>query len=214
MKKLMILGVTLAGMGFLTACGTSSTAFDPSDPTNNTLRAMGTVSHAECMIAAKAAAENAMSSATYDNFLKKFRNEQKDPTAIPLMQVGDIRNNTNDPDLQMNLITDEICATLLNSGKAEVTLATGRDVSKTFADARKLAQDQNFKQSTVAKKNTLEAPRLSMEGSIISNVTKEGRDTVQVYSFNLKIADIETGRVIWTYNKPLGSKKTRPIFGS
>ena len=76
-----------------------------------------------------------------------------------------------------------------------------------------LKKDKNFKQSTVAKKGTLEAPRLSLEGSIIANVVRDGRSTVQVYSFNLKMADIQTGKVIWSYNKPFGTKKTRGIFG-
>ena len=129
------------------------------------------------------------------------------------MQVGYLRNDTNDPDLQMNLVTDELCTALMNSGKVEVTLATGRDVSQTFNDARKLKLDKNFKRSTVAKKGTLEAPLLSLEGSIIANVVRDGRDTVQVYSFNLKMTDIHTGKVIWSYNKPFGTKKTRGLFG-
>lgn len=193
-------------------CASSST-FDPANPSSNTTRAIGTVSQAECFMAARAAAKNAMTSPVFDRFLQKYRSEKNDPQAVPLMQVGYLKNNTNDPDLQMNLVTDDLCATLLNSGKVEITLATGRDASQTFAEARDLRRDDNFKKDTVIKKRTLEAPRLSMEGAIISNVVREGRKTVQVYSFNLKIADIESGKVIWSYNKGFGTKKVRGGFG-
>jgi hypothetical protein len=212
MKKTMILcgGALIAG---LAAGCASTTTFDPGNPTTNTARAIGTVSQAECFMAARAAAENAMTSPTFDRFLAKYRAEQNDAAAMPLMQVGYLRNDTNDPDLQMNLVTDELCTALLNSGKVEVTLATGRDATQTMSEARDLKKDDNFKQSTVARKGRLEAPRLSLEGSIISNVVREGRDTVQVYSFNLKLADIDSGKVIWTYNKPFGTKQTRGGIG-
>lgn len=210
-KTTLFLGmaaVALIGGG----CASSST-FDPANPSSNTTRAIGTVSQAECFMATRAAAENAMTSPVFDRFLQKYRNEKNDPQALPLMQVGYLKNNTNDPDLQINLVTDDLCATLLNSGKVEITLATGRDASQTFADARDLKRDDNFKKETVIKKHTLEAPRLSMEGAIISNVLREGRETVQVYSFNLKIADIESGKVIWSYNKAFGTKKVRGGLG-
>ena len=212
MKKMIcLLGAALL-CGLFTGCASTST-FDASDPTANTARAIGTVSQAECLMAAQAAAESAISSPAFSRFVRNYQIEQKDELAVPLMQVGYLRNDTNDPDLQMNLVTDELCTALMNSGKVEVTLATGRDVSQTFNDARKLKLDKNFKRSTVAKKGTLEAPLLSLEGSIIANVVRDGRDTVQVYSFNLKMADIRSGKVIWSYNKPFGTKKTRGIFG-
>jgi hypothetical protein len=95
----------------------------------------------------------------------------------------------------------------------EVSMASGADVRPTLADARELKHDDNFKKSTVAKKGTLEAPSLSLEGSVISNKVKDGRKTVVVRSFNLKIVDIETGKVVWTYNKSLGFGKTKGIIG-
>lgn len=214
MRNTMILSGLAAVALFGSGCtSTSTSTFDPSNPTVNTTRAIGTVSQAECFMAARAAAENAMSSPVFDRFLQNYRSEKNDPGAVPLMQVGYLKNNTNDPDLQINLVTDELCNALLNSGKVEVTLATGRDASQTFAEARKLQSDDNFKQKTVMKKDTLEAPRLSMEGAIISNVVKADKETVQVYSFNLKIADIQSGKVIWSYIKTFGTKKVKSSFG-
>ncbi|MDD5727718.1 MAG: hypothetical protein PHV59_04055, partial [Victivallales bacterium] len=127
--------------------------------------------------------------------------------------VAEIVNDTDDPDLNQKLITDEIGREFLNSGLIAVTMATGADVRSTFADARELKHDKNFKQSTVAQKAALEAPNLSLEGAVISNKVRDGRKTVVVRSFNLKIVDIETGKVIWTYNKSLGFGKTKGIIG-
>lgn len=212
MKKMICVLGAAALCGLFAGCGSTGT-FDPNDPTANTARAIGTVSHSECLQAARAAAQSAISSPAFSRFVKRYQIEQKDELAAPLMQVGYLKNDTNDPDLQMNLVTDELCTALMNSGKVEVTLATGRDASQTFAEARDLKKDKNFKKSTVAKKGTLEAPRLSLEGGIISNVVRDGRTTTQVYSFNLKMADIQSGKVIWSYNKPFGTQKTRGVFG-
>lgn len=214
MKTIMLFAAGLVAAGLAAGCSsTKTTTFDPTDPGANTARALGTVSQAECFMAARAAAENAMASPSFDRFLAQYRREKGDTLAVPLMQVGHLQNKTDDPNLQMGLVTDELCTALLNSGKVEVTLATGRDASATFSEARDLRKDDNFNQSTVAKKGRLEAPRLSLEGGILWNRVDTDGEKVQVYSFNLKLADIDTGKVIWTYNKPLGTKKIKGSFG-
>ncbi len=211
-KHLMILtGAVLCGV--FAGCSTTTETFDPTNPTANTTRAIGTVSQAECLIAARAAVQDAMTDPGFVRYLQRFQREKNDNLAVPLMQVGYIKNDTNDPDLQMNLITDEICTALRKSGKVDITLATGRNATATMAEARQLKRDKNFKRDTVVKEGTLEAPTLSMEGAVISNVVRNGRETVQVYSFNLKIADIVSGREVWSYNKPLGTKETKPVLG-
>ncbi len=200
--------------GLLAGCSSTKTeTYNPGNPSESKVRAIGTVSYAECYEAARASAQSALTSPNFTRFLSQYRTEKADQNAIPLMQVGYLKNQTRDPDLQMNLVTDELCTALMNSGLVDITLATGRDVSQTFADARDLKNDPNFNKSTVAPKGTLEAPRLSMEGAIISNTTTEGGTTEQVYTFNLRIADIQTGRVIWSDNQKFGTRKTRSVVG-
>ncbi len=212
MTKVLTLSAIVLAAGIFSGCTSNSTSFDPSNTTDQ-MRTIGTVSYAECYDAARAAAQSALTSPRFDMFLAQYRKEKNDQVATPLMQVGYLKNQTRDPDLQMNLVTDELCTALMNSGKVDVTLATGRDVSQTFADARDLKQDPNFNKETISGKGTLEAPRLSLEGAIISSTTSEGGTTEQVYTFNLRMADIRTGRVIWSYNKPFGTRKTRNIVG-
>jgi hypothetical protein len=214
MTRLLILTTLVLAGGILSGCNsTKTTTFNPSNPNESKLRVIGTVSYAECYEAARAAAQSAITSPRFDTYLAQYRREKSDEQAIPLMQVGYLKNQTRDPDLQMNLVTDELCTALMNSGRVDVTLATGRDVSQTFADARELKSDPNFNKETVAQKGTLEAPRLSLEGSIISNTVSENGTTEQVYTFNLRMADIKTGRVLWSYNKPFGTRKTRNAVG-
>lgn len=214
MTKFLILTAIILAGGVLSGCKSrNTTTFDPSNPTESKLRVIGTVSYAECYEAARAAAQSALTSPRFDSYLAQYRREKGDEYAIPLMQVGYLKNQTRDPDLQMNLVTDELCTALMNSGKVDVTLATGRDVSQTFADARELKNDPNFNKETISGKGTLEAPRLSLEGAIISSTVSEGGTTEQVYTFNLRMADIKTGRVLWSYNKPFGTRKTRNMLG-
>lgn len=213
MKKILTLtAIALAGIA-ITGCSAKTDTYDPTNPSESRIRALGTVSYAECYEAARAAAQSALTSPRFDSYLAQYRREKGDELALPLMQVGYLKNQTRDPDLQMNLVTDELCTALMNSGKVDVTLATGRDVSQTFADARDLKHDPNFNKETISPKGTLEAPRLSLEGAIISSTTSEGGTTEQVYTFNLRMADIRTGRVIWSYNKPFGTRKTRNVVG-
>ena len=106
----------------------------------------------------------------------------------------------------MDLIADVFCTELLESGRFEISVAAG-SAGRLFPFAESLGN------KSLKKNGTLEIPDLSLEGSIIANVVRDGRKTVQVYSFNLKMADIQSGKVIWSYNKPFGTKKTRGIFG-
>ena len=123
MKTIMLFAAGLVAVGLAAGCSsTKTTTFDPTDPGANTARALGTVSQAECFMAARAAAENAMASPSFDRFLAQYRREKGDTLAVPLMQVGHLQNKTDDPNLQMGLVTDELCTALLNSGKVEVTL--------------------------------------------------------------------------------------------
>ena len=47
-------------------------------------------------MAARAAAENAMASPSFDRFLAQYRREKGDTLAVPLMQVGHLQNKTDD----------------------------------------------------------------------------------------------------------------------
>ncbi|MFA6715508.1 MAG: hypothetical protein WC082_00560 [Victivallales bacterium] len=211
MKKIIIESCLAAACLGMAGCA-SLELFDPADTNRNTARNASTVSHAEYVQAARAAAQDALSSRTLSRFLEKYKQAHgKDD--IPIIQIAEIVNDTDDPDLNQKLITDEIGRSLLNSGLMDVTMATGADVRSTFNDARDLKHDKNFKKSSIARKGTLEAPDLSLEGSIISNKVRNGRKTVVVRSFNLKIVDIGTGKVIWTYNKSLGFGATKGVIG-
>lgn len=208
----LLLSTALIASMTLVACG-GRTNYDTADLSRDGARSENTVSHQECMIAAKKLTEDALQSPIFNNYIAKFQRAKNDTLALPLTQVGSIKNQTNDPNFNRKQITDVITTALLNSGKVEVTLASGSDVASSTKENRDLEYDDNFDQSTVTQRNTLQAPDLSVEGTVGYNLVKEGRTTDRVYFFHLKIYEIKTGKVIWANEQSLGTEFVRPVFG-
>lgn len=200
MKKAAVLFGTIV-VFTLTSCETIKII----SPEESSVRSEGNISFAEYSQVAQEAVKNALSSRNLGRFLKKYSKENGDD-AVPVIQVADIINDTT-KHINTPLLTDEISTALINSGLMEVTMATGAEVRSSFADARDLKYDKNFRKTTVAKEGTLEAPSLSLEGRIVENIVRGGSVSETTRSFNLKIADIITGKVIWAYNKTIGFQK-------
>ena len=79
MKKMICLPVAAVLCGLFAGCA-STTVFDASDPTVNTARAIGTVSHAECLMAARAAADYiaGMTDRFAENEYRRLTGEQRE----------------------------------------------------------------------------------------------------------------------------------------
>ena len=208
MNKLFLAIGTSAALMLLTGCAATTTIIDP-DNTNTNVRQKGSVSAEEMIQAARFATRNAMTNAKFINFLKKYKKEMNDPDAIPVLKLAQTINDTDDPDLNKGMITDIINEELLNAGKVDVTLAEGSDRTETIANSRKLEDDENFNQKTVAKRGTLQAARLVLRPKVISNLTDDGSTKVNTTSFTMDMADIHTGLTMWKYTKRLGFQKTR-----
>lgn len=151
-------------------------------------------------------------SVKFQTFLKKYK-EQHGADEIPWLQIGQVKNQTNDDSVNTKIMTDLLRDELINSGLVDVTLATGTDIDRSTSDARDLIDDPNFDKSKIAKKGQLIPPSLSLGGAFISQNTKDGRDTRRAITFNLTIVEIKTGRVIWAENKDFVFDKTKGIFG-
>ena len=208
MNKLFLAIGTSAALMLLTGCAATTTIIDP-DNTNTNVRQKGHVSAEEMIQAAKAATRSAMTNAKFINFLKKYKREMNDPDAIPVLKLEQTINDTDDTDLNTGMITDIINEELLNAGKVDVTMAEGSDRTQAIANSRKLEDDENFDQKTVAKRGTLQAARLVLRPRVISNLTDDGSTKVNTTSFTMDMADIHTGLTMWKYTKRLGFQKTR-----
>ena len=203
----LVLGLSAAAAMMLVACESNNTViYDPST-TKHGLRQVGTVSSEEMREVTVAAVQGAMTNAKFTSFLKKYRQEMGDEDAIPVLKLDRTINDTNDSNLNTSEITDMLFEELLNSGKVDVTMAEGVGRTQAIAASRDLEYDDNFDQSTVAKRGTLQAARLVLRPKVTSNSVSDGGTRAVTRTFVLEMADIQTGLVMWKFTKQLAFKK-------
>lgn len=191
---------------------TKTTIYDPAT-TEIGIREMGNFSSEEFRIVTRAAVNEAMTNAKFNSFLNKYKKEKNDIDAIPVLKLDRVINDTDDPDLNVDEITDMLNEALLNAGKVDVTMAEGTGKSNAIAASRDLQNDANFDQSTVAQKGTLQAARLVLRPKVISNVVREGDKKAVVRTFVMEMADVKTGLLMWKFTKQLGFVKEKTTFG-
>jgi len=209
----LAIGISAAAAFLLTACGGNNTViYDPST-TKTGLRQVGAVSSEEMREVTIAAVQGAMTNAKFISFLKKYQTEMGDPDAIPVLKLDKTINDTDDPDLNTSEITDMLFEELLNAGKVDVTMAEGAGRTQAIAASRDLEYDENFDQSTVAKRGTLQAARLVLRPKVTSNSVRDNGKQAVTRTFVLEMADIQTGLVMWKFSKQLAFMKKKSSVG-
>jgi len=114
-----------------------------------------------------------------------------------VVMMSDIVNDTTQR-IDVKFLTKKMRIAILNSGKAIMTSAVGTQRDDLAQDSRTLRDNDEFKKSTVIKKNTLYAPELSLSGNILQITAKANKDDQIVeYYFQLSMTDIKTGLVTW-----------------
>ncbi|MBQ9087372.1 MAG: hypothetical protein IJY46_01190 [Lentisphaeria bacterium] len=209
--RMFVLGAS-ASVVLFAGCETTTTVYDPSSTTHN-IRQEGVVSSEEMRQVAAFAVRGAMTNVKFTTFLRKYKREMKDPDAIPVLKLDKCVNDTDDPDLNVNELTDMLNEELLNAGKVDVTMAEGAGRTKAIAASRALEDDENFDQKTVARRGRLQAARLVLRPKIVSNTVVDGKRKAVVRTFVMEMADIDTGLVMWKFTKQLGFMKTKGTFG-
>ena len=213
MKICMVMMSFVGAVLLLTGCrSTTTTIYDPGTTAVN-IRHDQSVSSEEFRQVAVAAVNSAMTNARFNTFLRKYKKEQNDPDAIPVLKLDKVVNDTDDPDLNVGEMTDMINEALLNAGKVDVTMAEGTGRSKSIAASRDLEDDENFDQKTVARRGTLQAARLVLRPKVTSNTVSDGGKKAVVRTFVMDMADIHTGLIMWKFTKQLGFMRERNTFG-
>ena len=210
MKTLVPVFLAAASLLWTMGCTTTTEIYDPGT-VDAGLRSSGTVSSAEMLAVARAAATDALASPKFNGYLAQFR--AANGNRNPVMKLAPAVNETNDPDLNTAEITDAVSEVLLNSGKVEVSLAEGSNRTGAIAASRDVAHDANFNASTVAKAGRLIAANLVLRPKVVSNEVRDGRTRATVRTFVMDMADIDTGLVMWKFSRQLGFTKTKRVLG-
>ncbi len=116
-----------------------------------------------------------------------------------VIAMGRMLNDTTQR-IDTDMLMKQIRIALLKSGKAVITtaVAAGGPEDEMIKEVRRLRADDEFKQSTIAKKGTILAPDMSLAGKIMQRTVKAGsRDQLVEYYFHLTLTDLENGLAIW-----------------
>ncbi len=123
-----------------------------------------------------------------------------------VVATGRIINDTTqriDTDQLMVKIETEI----LNSGQAVMTSAIGSGTDELLHETRELRDSEEFDPDTVAKRQTLIAPELTISGKIFQRNIRYDRKTQQVeYYFQLKLSDVKSGLRFWQDETLIGKR--------
>ena len=123
-----------------------------------------------------------------------------------VVATGRIINDTTqriDTDQLMVKIETEI----LNSGQAVMTSAIGSGSDELLHETRELRDSEEFDPDTVAKRQTLIAPELTISGKIFQRNIRYDRNTQQVeYYFQLKLSDVKSGLRFWQDDTLIGKR--------
>jgi PBP1b-binding outer membrane lipoprotein LpoB len=213
LKKVLFSASVLALACFMSGCASSpATGYDLDNRVTN-MRSTRKGSGEELRYVAQEAVKSILSNRRFENYLTSYKRTAKDEFDLPLLKLTKAQNRTDDPSLDMTALTDLIKTELINSGLVDVTMAEGTDVDASFAESRDLEYDDNFDQNTVAQRGTLQAATLVLRPRIISSRLSEGRLTQVIRTFVIDVADIRTGRIVFSFQKQLGVDQKRSVFG-
>ncbi|HTN32497.1 MAG TPA: penicillin-binding protein activator LpoB [Marinobacter sp.] len=121
-----------------------------------------------------------------------------------IMVVSRITNDTMQR-IDTDQLTKKIRVSLLRSGKVVTTTAVGLDGAEDEMNikARELRNSDEFDQSGVQQKGTLQAPDLSLSGKIIQRNHKVGKEQQVEYYIQLSLTDLKSGLALWENETPI-----------
>ncbi len=192
MKKIMITISALALTVIMAGCEPKTVNVDT---TNDTGKAVVALDYRDFERAAAVMIES----------LSKSTQLNKPDGSRYVMAVSRIINDTMQR-IDTDQLTAKIEEELLNSGRVVLTAAVrgtaNRDGSsgadQMVMDVRELRNNDEFNSDTTMAKGQLIAPELSLSGKILQRNIGYDKKTQQIeYYFQLKVADLASGLVIW-----------------
>lgn len=212
-SKFFIVAMCVSLMAVLTGCG-GTMIYEPGGPgADGGVRDPKHISAEEWRKVAQSAIQEVKSNPRFIEYLKEFKKKYPERKR-PIMKLDETANRTSDPDLDTTTLTGYLQTELINSGLVDVTMVEGKEVRSAAGDgSRNLEFDDNFDQTTVAKRGTLKAANLVLTPVIREDVARDGRKKDVSRTFIINLVDVDSGTVIWKYAKTLAFLKTRPYIG-
>lgn len=121
-----------------------------------------------------------------------------------IMVISRVTNDTMQR-IDTDQLTKKIRVALLRSGKVVTTTAVGLNGAEDEMTmrARQLRNSEEFDQSGVQKKGTLQAPDLSLSGKILQRNQRVGDEQQVEYYIQLSLTDLATGLALWEGETPI-----------
>jgi uncharacterized protein (TIGR02722 family) len=121
-----------------------------------------------------------------------------------IMVVSRITNDTMQR-IDTDQLSKKIRVALLRSGKVVTTTAVGLNGAEDEMTmrARELRNSEEFDQSGVQKKGTLQAPDLSLSGKILQRNHKVADEQQVEYYIQLSLTDLASGLAFWEGETPI-----------
>lgn len=206
--KMTLSCVVLLAVMIFSGCA-STTIYDPETTCTN-LRDPLNVSQEEMRQVARAAIQDVLCSPRFVNYVNSFRASRG---RRPILKLDHTINDTNDPNLNVAVITDTLERELLNADIVDVTLAEGAERTQAISNSRLNINDPTFNSAAVARDNTLMSANIILRPKVVSAMSADGRTKNVERFFVVDLANIDDGLIIWKYNKALGFTTTRDVVG-
>lgn len=202
----LTLACALAGTLTLGACNSDPVRVDPTG--NEAITTMG-LDYPDAQEIATNMAEQLLQS-------QRLTDYHTGPQPI-LARYNHTVNKTSVPDrdLPISMVTTAIRSRLLRSGEFDFTAAlqTAEGADPSVREARELANDPMFDQSTVQETGpmgTVEAPRLSINSELLSAYSTNRTASQRTFELRVWVVDLRTGRTIWeSTSKPISKRVER-----
>ena len=139
-----------------------------------------------------------------NNLVGRFLNSPRATKALAggerVIGVSKIVNQTTQV-VYSNILTDNVIQALQESGKCYATATFNYNEVENdplVIKLRKLRASGEVDQTTIAKRNTLKTPDMTLQGSITEDLSRKGRNVEKTFVINLKINDASSGLQIWS----------------
>ncbi len=192
LTQITVAGVYITAMILVSGCrtGPDVTYLDPKSNESKIVR-VGSIDQQDWGFAATKMTDSLMRSGVLD--------KPKQAGKKNVIMISRIQNKTAEH-VDIDLLVKKMRTSVLRSGKALTTTAVragGAEDPASMKTRKELRGNEEFDQSTVAKKGKMLAPHYSLSGKIIQSNARAGRVSQATFTFQLSLTDIETGLAVW-----------------